>query len=154
MREQLIATSEIPKLDALRGKDGKYRRVTRIVTNTAKEAERAQEALQTLGDKAPRKDLELRLAEQESEANQKLEMVKGREVQPPGDGRIRLYHCPFQRLEEVAGIEPDSVDLDPDRYPLWRGFFAPGRRPRSVRYSGVGAGGLLVTYSGHTTSIM
>src|SRR5271157_3864117 len=45
VRQELIATSEIPKLNALRGKDGKYRRVTRIVTNTAKEAERAQQAL-------------------------------------------------------------------------------------------------------------
>ena len=42
---------------------------------------------------------------------QKLERTKGREVQPPGDGDIRLYHCPFQRLEEVAGIEPNSVNL-------------------------------------------
>ena len=41
VRQELIATSEIPKLNALRGKDGKYRRVTRITTNTAKEAERA-----------------------------------------------------------------------------------------------------------------
>ncbi len=63
VREQLIANSEIPKLDALRGKDSKYRRVTRIVTNTAKDAERAQEALQILGDKAPRKALELRLVQ-------------------------------------------------------------------------------------------
>ena len=53
VREELIATSEIPKLDALRGKDGKYRRVTRIMTNSAKDAERAQEALQILGDNAP-----------------------------------------------------------------------------------------------------
>ena len=45
VRQELIATSEIPKLNALRGKDGKYRRVTRIVTNTPKEAERAQQAL-------------------------------------------------------------------------------------------------------------
>jgi len=61
VRERLIATSEIPKLDALRGKDGKYRRVTRIMTNTAKEADRAQEALRVLGDKAPRKNWALRL---------------------------------------------------------------------------------------------
>jgi hypothetical protein len=60
VRQELIATSEIPKLDALRGKDGKYRRVTRITTNTAKEAERAQQALQILGDDAPCRDLDLR----------------------------------------------------------------------------------------------
>jgi hypothetical protein len=37
--------------------------VTRIVTNTAREAELVQHALQILGDDAPRKDLELRLAQ-------------------------------------------------------------------------------------------
>ena len=36
VRQQLIATSEIPKLNALR-------RVTRIVTDTAKEAERVNQ---------------------------------------------------------------------------------------------------------------
>ena len=30
---------------------------------------------------------------------------------PPGDGDIRLYRGPFQRLEAAAGIEPGSVDL-------------------------------------------
>ena len=42
VRQRLIATSEIPKFEQLRGKDGKVRRVTRIVTHTARDAERAQ----------------------------------------------------------------------------------------------------------------
>jgi ParB-like chromosome segregation protein Spo0J len=62
VRRELIATSEIPKFEKLRGKDGVCRRVTRITTSTANEAERAQEALQILGDEAPRKDWDLRLA--------------------------------------------------------------------------------------------
>ena len=33
-----------------------------------------------------------------------------RGVIAPGDGdAIRLFHCPFQRLEEVAGIAPGAV---------------------------------------------
>ncbi len=103
VRRELIATSEIPKLDALRGKDGKYRRVTRIVTNTAREAEQAQEALKILGDDAPKKDLELRLAQRKVKRMQKLELTKGRKVQPPGESDIRLYRCPFQRLEGSPG---------------------------------------------------
>jgi len=110
VRRQLIATSEIPKLDALQGKDGKYRRVTRIVTSSAREAARAQEALKILGDEAPRKDWDLRLAEKRAKRVQELEMVKGRSVEPPGEGDNRIYHCPFQRLEGVAGIAPGSVN--------------------------------------------
>ena len=53
VRRELIATSEIPKLDALRGKDGNYRRVTRIVTYTAKDAERTQEAHRSSATKLP-----------------------------------------------------------------------------------------------------
>jgi ParB-like chromosome segregation protein Spo0J len=148
VRKQLIATSEIPKLDALRGKDGKYRRVTRIMTNTSKDAERAQEALQILGDDAPRKDLELRLAQRKVKRMQKLELTKGRKVQPPGESDIRLYHCPFQRLEEVAGIEPNSVNLILTDIP-YDGAFVP-----QVAELGAFAArvlvenGLLVTLSG------
>ncbi len=135
-------------MDALRGKDGKYRRVTRITTSTAKEAEEAQEALKVLGDKAPRKDLELRLAQRKVKRMQKLEMTKGREVQPPGEGEIRLYHCPFQKLQEVAGIEPNSASLILTDIP-YDGAFVP-----QVAELGAFAArvlvenGLLVTLSG------
>jgi ParB-like chromosome segregation protein Spo0J len=127
VREQLISTSEIPKLDALRGKDGKYRRVTRIITNTANKAGRAQKALQVLGDNAPKRHLELRLVERQVKRVQKLERTKGRDVQPPGKGDIRLYHCRFQELEKVAGIEPNSVKLILTDIPYWQEFL-----PRSM----------------------
>ena len=34
-----------------------------------------------------------------------------RSVLPKQGDSIRLYHCPFQKLEEFAGIEPNSVNL-------------------------------------------
>jgi ParB-like chromosome segregation protein Spo0J len=148
VRRELIATSEIPKLDALRGKDGKYRRVTRIVTNTSKEAEQAQQALQILGDQAPTKDLELRLAQSRVKRMQKLEMTKGRDVQPPGDGDIRLYHCPFQRLEQVAGIEPNSVTLVLTDPPYGQTFLPELDELGAFAARVLVDGGLLVTYSG------
>ncbi len=86
VRQELIATSDIPKLDALRGKDGKCRRVTRIVTNTAKEAERAQQALQILGDDAPCRDLDLRQVQSRAKRNKKDALTRGRQVEPTGDG--------------------------------------------------------------------
>jgi ParB-like chromosome segregation protein Spo0J len=148
VRQKLISSSEIPKLDALRGKDGKYRRVTRIVTNTAKEAERAQEALRALGDQAPKKDLELRLAERQVKRIQKLEMIKGREVQPPGDGDIRLYHCRFQQLEKVAEIEPNSVNLVLTDIPYDEAFLPQIAELGAFASRVLVPGGLFVTYCG------
>ena len=148
VRRELLATSEIPKLDALKGKDGKYRRVTRIVTSSAREAARAQEALKILGDEAPRKDWDLRLAEKRAKRIQKLEMTKGREVRPPGDGDIRLYHCPFQKLEQIAGIAPNSVNLVLTDIP-YEGEFLPQVTELGAFANRVLVpGGLLVTYSG------
>jgi ParB-like chromosome segregation protein Spo0J len=148
VRRELIATSEIPKLDALRGKDGKHRRVTRITTNTAKEAERAQQALQILGDKAPRQDLELRLVQRKVKREQKLEMTKGREVQPPGEGDINIFHCPFQNLEEIAGIKPNSVNLILTDIPYGQEFLPQVSELGAFASRVLVESGLLVTYTG------
>jgi ParB-like chromosome segregation protein Spo0J len=148
VRGELIATSEIPKLEKLKGKDGKLRRVTRIVTNTANDAERALEALKILGEEAPRTDLDLRLALRQAKKVQKLEMIKGREVQPPGDGEIRLFHCPFQKLEQVAGIDPNSVNLVLTDIPYGKDFLPQVAELGAFASRVLVDGGLLVTYSG------
>jgi hypothetical protein len=41
----------------------------------------------------------------------KREADEGREVESPKEGRIQIRHCSFQELEQVAGIEPESVQL-------------------------------------------
>ena len=148
VRRELIATSEIPKLDALKGKDGLYRRVTRIVTSSAREAARAQEALKILGDEAPRKDWNLRLAEKRAKRVQQLEMVNGRSVEPPGEGDNRIYHCPFQRLEGVAGIVPGSVNLVLTDFPYEKDFLPQVDELGAFASRVLVPGGLLVTYSG------
>ena len=38
-------------------------------------------------------------------------LTKGRQAERPGEGQHKEHHCPFQRLEEVAGIKPNSVNL-------------------------------------------
>ena len=147
-RQELIATSEIPKLNALRGKDGKYRRVTRIVTNTAKEAERAQQALQILGDDAPCRDLDLRQVLSQAKRKKKDALTKGRHVEPPGKGDIKIYHCPFQRLEEVAGIKPNSVNLVLTDIPYGQEFLPQVGELAAFATRVLVEGGLLVTYTG------
>ena len=78
----------------------------------------------------------------------KAEATRGREVRPPGEGDIRLHHCPFQRLEEAAGIVPGSVSLVLTDIP-YGGDFLPqvedlGAFARRV----LAPGGLLVMYCG------
>ena len=148
VRQELIATSEIPKLDALRGKDGRYRRVTRITTNTANEAERAQQALQILGDDAPCRDLDLRQVQSLAKRKKKDALTKGRQVEPPGKGNIKIYHCPFQRLEEVAGIKPNSVNLVLTDIPYGQEFLPQVGELAAFAARVLVEGGLLVTYTG------
>ena len=149
VRQRLIATSEIPKFDRHRGKDGKGRRVTRIVTHTAGEAGRAQKALQILGDDAPRKPLDLRVAEKRARRKELGRVGGGETALPPSDGSIRLYRCPFQGLEAAAGIEPDSADLiltDPP----YDGEFVPQVADLAALAGRIlRPGGLLVMYYGH-----
>ena len=148
VRRELIATSEIPKLEKLRGKDGKSRRVTRIVTNTAREAKRAQEALQILGDDAPCRNLDLRLAQRKAKRKKKEALTNGRQVQPPEDGDIKVYHCPFQTLEEVAEIEPNSVNLVLTDIPYGQEFLPQVAELGAFANRVLVPGGLLATYAG------
>ena len=148
VRQELIATSDIPKLNALRGKDGKYRRVTRITTNTAKEAERAQQALQILGDDAPCRDLDLRQVQSRAKRKEKDALTRGRQVEPLSDGDIKIFHCPFQRLEEVAGIEPNTVNLILTDIPYGQDFLPQVAELAAFAARVLVEGGLLVTYTG------
>jgi len=149
VRQRLVSTSEIPKFEQLRGRDGKGRRVTRIVTNTAREAERAQKALQVLGDDAPGRDWSLKFAERRVRRREKQEQSKGQQVRPPGEGDIRLYHGPFQRLEELAGIEPESVNLVLTDIPYGKDFLPQVADLAALARRILIPGGLFVTYSGH-----
>lgn len=149
VRQRLIATSEIPRFDRLRGRDGKGRRVARIVTHTAGEAGRAQRALKILGDDAPRKAIDLRVAEKRARRKELGRAAGGGAIVRPDDGDIRLYRCPFQRLEAAAGIEPGSTDLiltDPP----YGGEFVPQVADLAALAGRIlRPGGLLVMYYGH-----
>ena len=79
---------------------------------------------------------------------QMLEMVKGRSVEPPGEGDNRIYHCPFQRLEGVAGIAPGSVNLVLTDFPYEKDFLPQVDDLGAFASRVLVPGGLLVTYSG------
>jgi hypothetical protein len=76
------------------------------------------------------------------------EDAEQRKVLPAGDDNIRIYHCPFQRLEEVAGIAPGTVDLVLTDIPYNRQFLAQVSDLGAFAARVLVPGGLLVTYSG------
>jgi ParB-like chromosome segregation protein Spo0J len=148
VREHLIRTSEIPKFDAHRGKDGKLRRVTRVVTFKAKDAQRARDALVALGDDAPGRPTELRLVERRARKKEKLEEIEGLLKKPQRDDDIQLYHCPMQKLERLANIQPGSVDLVLTDIPYGRDFLPQLPDLAALADSVLKDGGILCSYCG------
>ena len=86
----------------------------------------------------------LRRAERERE---RLD-AEQRSVLPKQGDSIRLYHCPFQKLEEVAGIEPNSVSLVLTDIPYGQEFLPQVAELGAFASRVLVEGGLLVTYTG------
>jgi len=122
VRRELVAGSEIPMLDSYRAKDGKRYPATRLYTEREKQADRARAALATLGDDAPRRAVTLKQLEREAKKKERLGQARGRYRKPDDHAPIRLYHADFRDLEEVARIEPGSVDLVLTDVPYHREF--------------------------------
>ena len=148
VREHLIGTSEIPKCQTHRGKDGRQQRVTRVVTFRSKDAERAREAIAALGDDVPARPIELRLIERRARKKEKLEEINERLAQPRADDSIRLFHCPFQDLERVADIQPGSVNLVLTDIPYGREFLPQLPDLAASRPSESSKMGIFCCYSG------
>jgi hypothetical protein len=148
VRTQLTRTSEIPKFEAHRGKDGKRRRVTRVVTFKAKDAQRAREALAALGKDAPGRPTELRLVERRARKKERLEDIKERLKKPRTGDSIRLFHCPMQKLERLADIQPGTVDLILTDIPYGREFLPQLPDLAKFAESVLKDGGILCCYSG------
>ncbi len=148
VREHLIGTSEIPKCETHRGKDGRQQRVTRIVTFRSKDAERAREAIAALGDDVPARPIELRLIERRARKKEKLEEINERLAQPRAGDSIRLFHCPFQDLERVADIQSGSVGLILTDIPYGREFLSQLPDLAALAERILKDGGVLCCYSG------
>jgi site-specific DNA-methyltransferase (adenine-specific) len=68
---------------------------------------------------------------------------------PLADGSIKLYHCPFQRLEEVAGIRPATVKTIVTDIPYDESFLTQAEELAAFAERVLVEGGLFVTYYGH-----
>lgn len=144
IRHEIQAGGEIPQVTVRLGTDQKRYKHPRINVTTAKELERAKDALQTLGDTAANKTMELRCAERKARERRMAADRYESIIVPASDDDIQLLHCRFQELNIPEGTV-DLVITDPpypkEFLPVWDdlgAFAAKVLRP----------GGMLVTYSG------
>jgi methylase of polypeptide subunit release factors len=104
VREELESTSEVPKLTAFRGKDGKTR-PRHVYVRSARETVAVSEALQQLGDEAPDKLLTAREVIRKAkrvEAAAERVSAQPTEVVPP-DALVEIHHCDFRQMPVAPG---------------------------------------------------
>ena len=113
VRRHLESTLEIPKFTKLRGKDGKNRvaHYSRIVANTPRELKVAQAVARKLPPSCNGKILDTTTASRRANRYANQTTFNGQVIKPLPQDKIRLYHCPFQELQEVAGLRRKSVNV-------------------------------------------
>jgi site-specific DNA-methyltransferase (adenine-specific) len=151
-RRRLEATGTIRKVAKTKGKDGKLRpvkyRTKRIVTNSAGEFEKAQEVVKDLPASCAGKTLDITTASRRARRNKKKQERQGQVVMPPADEDIRLYHCRFQDLEEVARLKPASANLFLPDIPYEKRFLPQVEDLGRLAQRTLVEGGVLVLFTG------
>ncbi|QDU50511.1 DNA methyltransferase [Gimesia panareensis] len=152
VRRKLEASCQIDKFEMLRGKDGVKRpkKQNRIIANTPKETEKACQMILQLPEKSSGKTHDVISAQRHAKRNQNAQKrkVEGESVVPVTDEDIRIFHTPFQKLESVAGIEPESVQLICTDVPYDKSFLPQIEELAEFAERVLVDGGVLVTYSG------
>lgn len=145
VREELEATSEIPKLTAFRGKDGKMR-PRHVLARTTRETNEASKALRRLGEEAPQRLLTAREVIRQAarmEAAARKEAVDPSPDVPP-DALVEVHHCDFRQMPVAPG-SARLIFTDPlyhrEHLPLYSDLAAWAAKVLQP-------GGLLVTYLG------
>jgi hypothetical protein len=151
-RRRLEATGTIRKVAKTKGKDGKLRpvkyRTKRIITNSPREFEQAQEVVKDLPDSCAGKTLDITTASRRARRNKKKQERQGQVITPVADDGIRLCHCRFQELERVAGIGPKSGNLVFADIPYEKAFLPQVDDLGKLAERLLVEGGLLVLYGG------
>jgi site-specific DNA-methyltransferase (adenine-specific) len=158
VRRKLESTCQIDKFMKLRGKDGKVRRrQKRIVANTANEATKAAKIVGHLPEAADGKLFDVNTAERRAKRNrfriererERVRLESERIVKPVDSDRIHIHHCPFQKLEQIAGIEPESVPLILTDPPYGNDFMDQWDALGAFASRVLKPGGLFVAHVGH-----
>jgi len=149
VRSKLEAASQIEKLPMRRGTDGKlYPAKYTIIANTPKEAQKAREFIRKLPESANGKTLDATTAARRARRNVKKAEREGKVITPLPEDSIRLYHCAFQQLEQVAGIAPASVHLVCTDIPYGKDFLPQIGELAELAKRILVEGGLFVMHSG------
>jgi site-specific DNA-methyltransferase (adenine-specific) len=149
-RKRLESTSALRKFTKLRGKDGKHRAASygRIVTNTPAELRIAQKVAKNLPPSCNGKMIDAVSASRHARRFARAEVREGQPVRQLAMDSIRIFHCPFQKLRETAGLRPKSVNLILTDIPYGKDFLPQlddlGRFAAEVLV----AGGLFITFVG------
>jgi site-specific DNA-methyltransferase (adenine-specific) len=150
VRTHLVATRQIDKFEKLRGRDGKERpsKYKRIIANTPKEAETALAVIGDLPENCNGKMLDVTTAKRRARRNRKHIETEKTAAEPFGDDAIRIYHCPFQQLEQMAGLAPASVQLVCTDIPYGQEFLPQLEELAALAKRALAPGGLFVSYLG------
>jgi ParB-like chromosome segregation protein Spo0J len=148
VRGQLEATCQIDKLVVRRGRDGKKRpaKYGRIIANTPNQTQKALEAIKNLPPSDQIMDVTTAIRRAARERNKITR--EERKVTPLSEGDIRLYHCRFQQLQAVAGIESSTVQLVLTDIPYGQEFVEQVEDLATFVEQVLVEGGLFVTHCG------
>ncbi len=149
-RRRLESTLEIPVLTKLRGKDGKNRiaHYSRIVANTPAELRVAQKVAKCLPPSCNGNLIDTVTASRHARRFARAEARDGRAVKRLSLDSIKIFHCPFQKLEKVADIRPNSVQLVLTDIPFGKEFLPQLADLGTFAERILAKGGLFVTYTG------
>lgn len=149
-RKRLESTCGIPKLTKLRGKDGKNRaaKYGQVLANTAKELVVAREIVRDLPPSCNGKLLDTTTASRRAGRYNNQKHFDGQIPEPSPRDSIRIYHCRFQNLREMAGLRRKSVNLIVTDIPYGKEFLPElddlGKFASEVLIDG----GLFITFVG------
>ena len=150
VRRRLEATGMIRRAEKTRGKDGKMRPVRyskRIITNSLTEFKKAQEIVNDLPDHCAGKTLDIITATRRAKRHKKKD-CRSNIVPPLPTDAIRLYHCRFQELEQVAGLKPGSAKAFIADIPYEQSFLPQVDDLAQLAQRILVDGGVLVLYDG------
>jgi hypothetical protein len=148
VRRELEATCQIDKLTKFRGRDGKSRprKYARVIASTPRDLDIAKTIIGSLPPQD--KILDATTAARHARRQQRKQEIESQIPVPLPDGAIRLYHCPFQQLEAVAGIASGSADVVLTDIPYGAEFLPQLPDLGAFAERILVEGGLFVMYSG------
>ena len=149
VRAEMEAACLLDKVEKRRGADGKMypAQYPRIVVNSDTEMKAALKAIKDLPLNG--KTMDATTAARRARRTAAKKARQAELIVPLPEDAIKLYHCPFQQLEQIAGIAPASVNLVCTDIPYGKEFLSQIGKLAAMAARVLVDGGLFVTHSGH-----